>query len=102
MQSEIVGSVQDLASVSNRMIDEGCKDVVVFVGGHGAPAEGPGATAEPTVVLHTKVTPSADGQESVQRARESFGDLVFALTLASDLSAFTESGTDKAAASGRR
>jgi hypothetical protein len=65
MQSQIVGSVQDLASVSNRMIDEGCKDVVVFVGGHGTPAEGPGATAEPTVVLHTKVMPTGDGQQSV-------------------------------------
>jgi len=40
-----------------KLVDVGkCKDVVLFVAGHGTPAEGPGATEEPTVVLSSRAT----------------------------------------------
>jgi hypothetical protein len=58
------GSAAELEAEVARLVKNGCKDVVVLVAGHGAPAEGPGATSEPTVVVESHVTPDG-GQETV-------------------------------------
>ena len=60
------GSADELEAEVARLVRKGCKDVVVLVAGHGAPAEGQGATSEPTVVVGSHVAPTADGgQETV-------------------------------------
>jgi hypothetical protein len=55
------GSAEGLDEEVGRLIGNGCKDVIVLVAGHGAPAEGAGATAEPTVAIATHVEPTPDG-----------------------------------------
>jgi hypothetical protein len=60
------GSAAELEAEVARLVEKGCKDVVVLVAGHGAPAEGQGATPEPTVVVESHVAPTPDGgQETV-------------------------------------
>jgi hypothetical protein len=52
MPSASAGSMDELRQALNDLVDKGkCKDVVLFVGGHGTPESGPGATEEPTVIL---------------------------------------------------
>jgi len=64
MRADLVGTTADLERETDILIREGCKDVVLFIAGHGTPAEGPGATVEPTVITHTHVAESDDGTET--------------------------------------
>ena len=52
-------STSELLDAMHKLVDVGkCKDVVLFIAGHGTPAEGDGATEEPTVILSSHVDAS--------------------------------------------
>jgi hypothetical protein len=72
--AEKATSTQQLYAAMRKLVDNGkCKDVVLFVGGHGTPAT---QTEQPTVVLNYHVVPTDTGQAAVIDDAVTASDLI--------------------------
>jgi hypothetical protein len=53
-----------LVSDAGALIKGGCKDVTIFLAGHGQPATGAGSTTEPAVLLSSTSAPGPNGSDT--------------------------------------